>query len=90
MQVICINAKTSSLNTMPQPLIEGKIYTVVGEGSKETWIIEEMIKHDKQFVCAHKFGERLKSRFRVIDTSWIDEALEKALNTEIELAELLN
>lgn len=88
MKVICINAKQHRSNTLPQDLIEGKIYTAIGEVKTiygDCYIIEELIQSDLSEYLSQVAGERFKYRFRIIDTDWVDEAIEKALNNEEEL-----
>jgi len=84
MKVICINAgsiKKAWGVGNGGGLVEGRIYTAVDEAideeGEDCYIIEELLHRS--------FGLRLKCRFRIIDTDWIDEAIEKALNEEPEL-----
>jgi hypothetical protein len=90
MKVICINAgpiRSKGILSIGGGLVEGIIYTSIGEHTDEDnepcYIIEELINEPR--IYGGVKGSKLKSRFRIIDTDWIDEAIEKALNEEPEL-----
>ena len=92
MKVICINASKSIIindcEYFPLKLVEGKIYNAVAEKKDEYGIdlyqIEEFVNESLPYGW-DQHGFRCKSFFRPLDTDWIDEAIEKALNEEPEL-----
>ena len=86
MKVICINAGVISSGrwvSYGEGLVKDKIYTVAGEcidsGGDECYILSELVNHTTYNAPN---GAKLKCRFRPLDTDWIDEAIEKALNEE--------